>query len=141
MSRPYVNKEENWGEQPVVRNKEKGGKKEMELPPGYSFENWEAPKDIYGRDQLFEPTGIAVAKDGTVVVATRTAGIWRIRNDKWTKFAEGTYECLGVWIEDDKGDQFVVMQKPELTRMKDSNGDGRGDSFCLLYTSPSPRDS
>ena len=129
MSRPYVNKEENWGEQPVVRNKEKGGKKEMELPPGYSFENWEAPKDIYGRDQLFEPTGIAVAKDGTVVVATRTAGIWRIRNDKWTKFAEGTYECLGVWIEDDKGDQFVVMQKPELTRMKDSNGDGRGDSF------------
>ena len=70
-----------------------------------------------------------MAKDGTVVVATRTAGIWRIRNDKWTKFAEGTYECLGVWIEDDKGDQFVVMQKPELTRMKDSNGDGRGDSF------------
>lgn len=129
MSRPFVEPAEKWGEQPVVRNKDKGGKKAMELPPGYSFENWEAPKDIYGRNQLFEPTGIAVAKDGTIVVATRTAGVWRIRNDKWTKFAEGTYECLGVVIEDDKGDQFVVMQKPELTRMRDSNGDGRCDSF------------
>ncbi len=129
VARPFIDREEHWGEQPVVRNKNKAGKKMMEVPPGYSFENWESPKDIYGRDQLFEPTGIAVAKDGTIVVATRTAGIWRIRNDKWTKFAEGTYECLGVVIEDDKGDQFVVMQKPELTRMKDSNGDGRGDSF------------
>ena len=70
-----------------------------------------------------------MAKDGTIVVATRTAGIWRIRNNKWTLFAEGTYECLGVWIEDDKGDRIVVMQKPELTRMSDSNNDGRADQF------------
>ena len=127
MARPLVEKEESWAEQPLVTNKDKGGKKEMELPAGYSYENWEAPKDLFGRNQLFEPTGIAVAKDGTIVVATRTAGVWRIRDKKWTQFAEGTYECLGVWIEDDKGDQFVVMQKPELTRMRDTSGDGRAD--------------
>src|SRR6185369_15746755 len=48
------------------------------LPAGYSIESWYPPKDNYGRDQLFEGLGIGVAKDGTIVVATRTAGIWRI---------------------------------------------------------------
>ncbi|NIP92292.1 MAG: hypothetical protein GWO24_01975, partial [Akkermansiaceae bacterium] len=99
---------------------------------GYSLENWESPKDLYGRDQLFEPTGIAVAKDGTIVVTTRTAGVWRIREDKWSLFAEGTYEGLGVVIEDDKGDRIVVIQKPELTRMTDTTGDGRANHFETL---------
>ena len=70
-----------------------------------------------------------MAKDGPIVVATRSAGVWRIRDGKWSLFAEGTYEALGVWIEDDKGDKFVVMQKPELTRMSDTTGDGRADLF------------
>ena len=132
VARPLIPREENWGPQPLVTNTEKAGRNMMELPPGYSFENWEPPKDLYGREQLFEPTGIAVAKDGTIVLATRTAGVWRIRDKKWTLFAEGTYECLGVVIEDDKGDKVVVMQKPELTRMSDTNGDGRADLFETL---------
>lgn len=127
VARPFLGRDENWAPQPLVRNTNKAGRQNLELPAGYSLENWESPVDLYGRNQLFEPTGIAVAKDGTIVVATRTAGVWRIRDDKWTLFAEGTYECLGVWIEDDKGDKFVVMQKPELTRMADTNGDGRAD--------------
>ena len=49
-----------------------------QLPAGYSIENYYPPKDNYGRDQLFEALGLGVAKDGTVVVATRTAGIWRL---------------------------------------------------------------
>ena len=44
-------------------------------------------------------------------------------------FAEGTYEVLGVHIEDDKGDVIVIAQKPELTRISDKNGDGRADDF------------
>ena len=103
-----IGKEENWNEQPLKTNTDKLGRQKMEVPAGYSYENWEFPKDLYGRDQLFEPTGIAVAKDGTVVVATRSAGIWRIRNGKWSLFAEGTYEVLGVSIEDGKGDKFKV---------------------------------
>ena len=35
------------------------------LPAGYSIENYYPPKDNYGRDQLFEALGLAVAKDGT----------------------------------------------------------------------------
>ena len=129
VARPLVAREENWEGQPLKRNSDRRGRQPPELPAGYSLENWEAPLDLYGRNQLFEPTGIAVAKDGTIVVSTRTAGVWRIRDDKWTLFAEGIYEGLGVVIEDDKGDRIVVMQKPELTRMSDTNGDGRADTF------------
>jgi hypothetical protein len=129
VARQRISREENWSPQPLVRNPGKVGRQPLELPAGYSMESWESPKDLYGRNQLFEPTGIGIAKDGTIVVATRTAGVWRLRDNKWTLFAEGTYECLGVWIEDSKGDRVAIMQKPELTRMIDSNGDGRADQF------------
>jgi len=132
VARPLPTREEDWSPQPVQRNSERRGNQEPELPAGYALENWESPKDLYGRNQLFEATGIAVAKDGTIVVTTRTAGVWRIRNDQWTLFAEGTYEGLGVVIEDDKGDHIVVMQKPELTRISDTSGDGRADTFVTL---------
>jgi hypothetical protein len=115
---------ESLAPQPVVTEPS-----EADLPAGYRIENWMPPKDLFGRDQLFEPTGIAVAKDGTIVVGTRTAGVWRLKNKSWQLFAEGTYECLGLVIEDDHGDRIVIAQKPELTRLRDTNGDGLADSF------------
>lgn len=132
IARPALSVAENWTPQPLVKQASQAGNLPLELPAGYSIETWAAPKDLYGREQLFEPVGIAVAKDGTIVVTTRTAGVWRIRNNQWSLFAEGTYEALGVVIEDDKGDAIVIMQKPELTRLTDTNGDGRADQFETL---------
>src|SRR5690606_23193953 len=86
---------------------------------------------------LFEALGLALAKDGTLVVATRTAGIWRLVKGEWHLFAEGLFDSLGVEIEDDKGLQLVVGQKAEMTRIKDTNGDGLADSFETLYDSHS----
>ncbi|WP_049724100.1 family 16 glycoside hydrolase [Gilvimarinus polysaccharolyticus] len=103
------------------------------LPAGYSIENYLPPQDNYGRDQLFEALGLAVAKDGTVVVATRTAGVWRIKDGQWQLFAEGLFDSLGVQIEDDHGLQLIVGQKAELTRITDTDGDGLGDSFETLF--------
>lgn len=106
---------------------------EAQLPAGYSLESYLPPQDNYGRDQLFEALGIAVAEDGTIVVATRTAGIWRIKNGHWELFAEGLFDSLGVQIEDKHGSQLVVGQKPELTRITDTDGDGRADRFDTLF--------
>lgn len=103
------------------------------LPAGYTIENYLPPQDNYGRDQLFEALGLAVAKDGTIVVATRTAGIWRIVDGEWHFFAEGFFDSLGVVIEDDKGLDLVVSQKAELTRVRDTDGDGRADRFDTLF--------
>jgi hypothetical protein len=103
------------------------------LPAGYSIENYYPPKDNYGRDQLFEALGLALARDGTVVVATRTAGIWRIVNGQWRLFAEGLFDSLGVVVEDRKGLVVVAGQKAELTRIADTNGDGVADDYRTLF--------
>jgi hypothetical protein len=99
------------------------------LPRGYTAESYQGPKDNYGRDQLFEALGLAVAPDGTVVVATRTAGIWRLVHGEWHLFAEGLFDSLGVQVEDEHGLKLVVGQKAELTRVSDTNGDGLADRF------------
>ena len=103
------------------------------LPPGYSIENYYPPKDNYGRDQLFEALGLAVAKDDTIVVGTRTAGIWRIVDGEWRLFAEGLFDSLGVVVEDRKGLVVVAGQKAELTRISDTNGDGLADKYETLF--------
>jgi glucose/arabinose dehydrogenase len=127
IARAPVGVKENLEPQPATTSPA-----EADLPAGYSIENWDAPKDTFGRAQLFEPTAIAVAKDGTVVVGTRTAGIWRWKNNTWSLFAEGTYECLGLVIEDDTGSTIVIAQKPEISRLRDTNGDGRADTLETL---------
>lgn len=129
VARPKLPRGEDWTPQPLVIKPSEPGKKPLELPAGYSAMTWAPPLDLFGREQLFEPTGIAVAKDGTIVLSTRTAGVWRIRDGKWSLFAENAYESLGVVIEDDKGDRIVISQKPELTRLIDIDGDGRADKF------------
>lgn len=106
---------------------------QADLPDGYVIEDYLPPKDNYGRDLLFEPLGIAVAEDGTLVVATRNAGIWRVRDGRWQLFAEGLFDSLGVVIEDKSGLDLVVGQKAELTRVRDTNGDGRADRFQTLF--------
>ncbi|MEO7598138.1 MAG: hypothetical protein ABIV50_04355, partial [Opitutus sp.] len=102
------------------------------LPGGYTAQTYLGPKDNFGREQLFEPLGIAVAPDGTIVVATRTAGIWRLEKGEWQLFAEGLFDGLGVQVEDEHGLRLVVGQKAELTRITDTNGDGRADNFDTM---------
>jgi hypothetical protein len=108
------------------------------MPAGYSVESYYPPKDNFGREQLFEALGIAVTADGTLVVATRTAGIWRLVKDKsgqgeWRLFAEGTFDSLGVLVEDKKGLTVVAGQKAELTRISDTNRDGIADNYETLF--------
>ena len=103
------------------------------LPAGYSIENYYPPKDNYGRDQLFEALGLGLAKDGTIVVATRNAGIWRLVNGEWRLFAEGLFDSLGLVVEDGKGLTIVAGQKAELTRISDTNGDGIADKYDTLF--------
>lgn len=123
---------EDWKPQPLVVEPSKSGRKPLRVQAGYSVLTWQPPLDLFGRKQLFEATGIAQAKDGTIVVSTRASGIWRIRDGKWSMFAEGIFDSLGVCIEDDRGDRVVISQKPELTRLIDDDGDGRADRYDTL---------
>ncbi|AWB65888.1 hypothetical protein C2869_05280 [Saccharobesus litoralis] len=102
------------------------------LPAGYRLESVMAPKDRFGRDQLFEPLALDFAQNGTAVVASRTSGIWQIKDQHWHFFAEGFHDPLGVHIEDKQGNQVVVAHKPELTRVIDKNADGLADLFQTI---------
>jgi mono/diheme cytochrome c family protein len=102
------------------------------LPRGYTAESFLPPKDNYGRVQLFEALGMAVAPDGAVLVATRTAGIWRLEKGEWSPFAEGLFDSLGVAVEDEHGYVVVAGQKAELTRISDVNGDGLADRYDTM---------
>ena len=99
------------------------------LPRGYTAESYLPPKDNYGRVQLFEALGMVVAPDGTILVATRTAGIWRLAKGVWQPFAEGLFDSLGIQVEDEHGYVVVAGQKAELTRISDINGDGLADRY------------
>lgn len=49
------------------------------------------------------------------------------KKEKWNLFADGLQEPLGILPV--SGSEFIVMQRPELTRIKDTNGDGLADLY------------
>jgi sugar lactone lactonase YvrE len=85
-------------------------------------------------DAILEVGGIDFGPDGKIYVCTRHGEIWTAENafsypDKevqWTLFAQYLHEPLGIaW----KDGWLYATQRPELTRMKDEDGDGRADVF------------
>ena len=94
--------------------------KAARLLKGYQIEDGSAPKDPFGRGLVFEPLGIEFYKD-QAFVTTRTAGIWKIVDNKWHLFAEGTYESLGMVVNSES--DIVIGEKAGLTRLIDKDGD------------------
>jgi len=86
-------------------------------------------------DCVLEVGGLAFRPDGKLLACTRRGEIWLISNPtsknpadiKFTKFASGLHEALGLHVIDDK--TVYVAQRPELTRIVDTNGDGVADEF------------
>lgn len=103
---------------------------EIHLVPGYQAERVPAPTDPHGRPQLFEPMGMALdAANRSLVVTTRTAGVWRLKDNTWTMIAEGLLDSLGVVVEKDR---LIVGQKTEVTELRDLDQDGFYENFRTL---------
>jgi len=98
----------------------------MIIPNGYSVDVHDMPE--VRKPFLFEPTDIAFADDGTAYISTRTGAVWSNKDGKWTLFADGLLEVNGVYVAPDGGGVYV-MQKPELTLLKDTNEDGVADVY------------
>lgn len=91
-------------------------------PDGYSIVTVATPKDV-----PFHVTGLDSNDKGVTYAATRLGEVWRLENDQWIKFAEGLHEPTGLLIDQDGS--ILVAQKPELTRLKDTDGDGVADEY------------
>ena len=99
------------------------------IPKGYRVTAMDVPMpELPFR---FEPTAFDFAPDGSVYVSTRTGGVWRRMDEKWTLFADGLHEVNGVQVAAD-GVGVYVMQRPELTLLKDTDGDGVADVYATV---------
>lgn len=97
--------------------------------------------DFYLREEIPLPQGevmeigsVALLPGKNVAVSTRRGDIWicsgAYENDltkvTWRKFAEGQHEPFGMFWKDG---WLWMTQRPEVTRMKDGDGDGIADTF------------
>jgi hypothetical protein len=87
------------------------------------------PKDI-----VLEVGGLAMRPDGKLLACTRRGEVWLIShpnaNDpaqvQFKRFATGLHEALGLHVE---GKDVYVVQRPELTRLVDKDGDDVADEY------------
>ena len=76
--------------------------------------------------------GLAFLEDGRLAVAFHRGEVFVRQTDgSWKQFAEGLHEPLGL-LPDGKG-AVLVMQRPELTRLADTDGDGKADRYQTVY--------
>ncbi len=86
-------------------------------------------------DCVLEVGGLAFRPDGKLLACTRRGEVWLIHNPtatnpadvKMTKFATGLHEALGLHV--DSNNVVYVVQRAELTKLVDSDGDGKADEY------------
>ena len=102
----------------------------------YNIVTMSVPDDI-----LLEVGGITTLPDGRVALSTRRGDVWMVENPygadgktpKYTLFASGLHEALGLAYKDDA---IYVAQRGELTKLVDENGDGKADVYETVYAWP-----
>jgi hypothetical protein len=103
--------------------------------------------------EVLESGGLEVLPDGRIALGTRRGEIWMIENGltdnpkdaKFTRFARGMHEILGLAYKSTprptggegkgvRGDDgwLYVTQRPDISRVKDSKGKGKADTFEVV---------
>jgi hypothetical protein len=85
---------------------------------------------------LFFATGLDFLPSGDIALCTAHGDVWLVRGadrtlDKitWKRFATGLYQPLGLKVVDGK---IVVLERGQLTRLHDLDGDGEADLYESL---------
>ncbi len=87
---------------------------------------------------LLEVGGLCTLPNGDLAVTTRRGDIFIVENPTsakpyFRKFASGLHEVLGAAY---KNGSLYVVQRGELTKLTDTNMDGKADSFETIYAWP-----
>ena len=86
-----------------------------------------------GDGLTLEVSGMDFMADGKLAVAIRKGEVWLLDGVlgapdqvRYSLFASGLHEPLGVLRD---GDSLLVTQRTEVTRLRDTNGDGVADEY------------
>lgn len=89
---------------------------------------------------LLEVGGVATLPDGRIAVCTRRGDVYTIENPyaengspSFNLFASGLHEALGLVYKDGA---LYTAQRGELTKLADTNGDGKADVYETIYAWP-----
>jgi len=91
------------------------------------------PKDI-----ILEVGGLAMTDNDKLGVSTRRGEVWLIdkpysKKPIYNKFATGLHEPLGLAF---KNNSFFLTQRGELTRLEDTDKDGKANKFKTIFSWP-----
>lgn len=89
-------------------------------------------------DARLEVGGLAVMPNGNLALSTRHGEIFIVENPTsqrpfFRKYASGLHEVLGLVYKDGA---LYCAQRGELTKITDTNHDGKGDVFETIYAWP-----
>jgi hypothetical protein len=87
--------------------------------------------------EVLEAGAIEILPGDRIAVGTRRGEVWIIDNAydpdpekvKFSRFAHGLHEVLGLAYKDG---WLYVTQRPDVTRIKDTDGDGKADLFEVV---------
>lgn len=103
-----------------------GGRAQSTAPSGYPYriETIETPEGL-----VVETGGVDFLPDGRLVAVFRRGEVMTYDPDTkaWRLFAKGLHDPLGVLAIGN--DELLVAQRPEVTRLTDTDGDGRADRY------------
>lgn len=90
----------------------------------YTVETIQMPEGLTA-----ETGGITFLPDGRLVACfiRGEVMIYNPKTKEWKLFAEGLHEPLGIIAQSES--EMIIMQRPELTRVKDTDGDGQADLY------------
>ena len=95
--------------------------------PAYTVETIPLPVGLSA-----EVGGVAFLPDGRLAACFHRGEIYlyEATTKTWSLFAEGLHDPLGLVAVSNT--ELVVMQRPELTRLRDTNGDGVADDYQTI---------
>ena len=96
------------------------------LPQSYAYKVETLPLP---QQMVPEVSGVSFTPQGTLVITNRRGEVWRRDgvSRQWRRFADGLYEGFGLVALSEA--EVLVVQRPELTRLKDTDGDGVADVY------------
>lgn len=96
---------------------------QMRVPAGYKVETIDIPAEI-----TLGVGGLAFTPKNDLLISTREGEVWRYNAGKWSLFADGLHEALGLYVDQKTGEIWVI-QRPEMTKLVDEDGDGKADLY------------